>query len=167
MPGKKSSFTEIVKSRFIVLLDTSASMGQSADPTANRTRWEAATALLRSDGMKRLGSKSIVEVYPFGADLLTPVDLEQSTKLNPDGKSTHLNLALHRMFDRLRGQEVAGVLVLSDGVDTREKNDNWSESSWPVPMYVAELEKPGIPDNKPDMRVDMVDTPLRAVAGWR
>ncbi len=166
LPGKKSSFTEIVKSRFIVLLDTSASMGQSADPTANRTRWEAATALLRSDGMKRLGSKSIVEVYPFGADLLTPVDLEQSTKLNPDGKSTHLNLALHRMFDRLRGQEVAGVLVLSDGVDTREKNDNWSESSWPVPMYVAELEKPGIPDNKPDMRVDMVDTPLRAVAGW-
>lgn len=166
IPGKKKSVTEIAKSRFLVFLDTSASMSQSADPTAGRNRWEAAQALLACDGLKKLTTRSIVEVYPFDTDLKSSISLDQAKEIKPEGRSTHINLSLHRLFDRLRGQDIAGVLVITDAIDTREKKETWSEASWPFPLYVAELEKPGLPDNKPDMRVDAVDTPQRAVVGW-
>jgi uncharacterized membrane protein len=166
LPGKKRSITEVIKPRFVVLLDTSASMGQTDDPAASRTRWQAAQALLQTDGVKKLTSRCLTEVYPFNADLESPVSVAQALALKPEGKSSHLNLCLRRLFDRLRGQELVGVLVVTDGIDTREKKDSWSEASWPVPLYVAELEKPGIADNKPDMRVDNVDTPHRAIVGW-
>ncbi len=166
LPGKKSALTEIVKPRFIVLLDVSGSMAQSADETAGRTRWEAAMAMLDKSWSKALRAKCLLEVYPFHADLDSPVAFDQLKTLKPEGKSSHLNLSLNRLFDRLRGQELAGVLVLTDGVDTREKKDAWSETGWPSPLYVAQLEKPGVPDDKPDMRVENVDTPRRAIVGW-
>ena len=166
LPGKKSELTEVIKPRFIVLLDISGSMTQSADQTAGRTRWEAAMAMLDKSWSKVLKAKCLLEIYPFHSDLNSPIAFEQLNTLKPEGKSSHLNLSLTRLFDRLRGQELAGVLVLTDAIDTREKKDVWSESSWPAPLYVAELEKPGIPDDKPDMRVDTVDTPRRAIVGW-
>ncbi len=166
MPGKKRALTEVVRPRFLVLLDTSASMSQSADPTAGRSRWAAAQDLLGRDWSKSVARKCQMEVYPFHSDLATPVALDQLGTLAPDGKSSHLNLSLNRLFDRLRGQDLAGVLLLSDGLDTREKKDAWSESGFAAPLYVAELEKPGLPDDKPDMRVDAIDTPRRAIVGW-
>ena len=166
LPGKKSALTEVVKPRFIVLLDISGSMSQSADETAGRTRWEAAMAMLDKSWTKVLRAKCLLEVYPFHADLDTPITFDQIKTLKPEGKSSHLNLSLTRLFDRLRGQELAGVLVLSDAVDTREKKDTWSEAGWAAPLYVAQLEKPGIADDTPDMRVDNVDTPRRAIVGW-
>jgi len=166
LPGKKSALTEVVKPRFIVLLDISGSMSQSADETAGRTRWEAAMAMLDKSWAKVLRAKCLLEVYPFHADLDTPIAFDQVKTLKPEGKSSHLNLSLTRLFDRLRGQELAGVLVLSDAVDTREKKDTWSEAGWAAPLYVAQLEKPGIADDTPDMRVDNVDTPRRAIVGW-
>jgi hypothetical protein len=166
LPGKKSAITEIIKPRFIVLLDSSGSMSQSADESVGRTRWESALDLLDRSWSKAVRAKCLVEVYPFHSDLAAPLAFEQLSTLKPDGKSSHLNLSLNRLFERLRGQEIAGVLVLSDAIDTREKKDTWAEASWPAPLYVAELEKPGLPDDKPDMRVDNMDTPRRAILGW-
>lgn len=166
LPGKKSELTEVVKPRFIVLLDISGSMSQTADETAGRTRWESAMAMLDKSWAKVLQAKCLLEIYPFHADLDTPIAFNQLKGLKPEGKSSHLNLSLNRLFDRLRGQEIAGVLVLTDAIDTREKKDAWAEMSWPAPLYVTELEKPGVADDKPDMRVDNVDTPRRAIVGW-
>lgn len=166
LPGKKSAITEIVKPRFIVLLDISGSMSQAFDATTGRTRWESAMAMLDRGWAKTLQAKCLMDVYPFHADLDAPVPFDQLRSLKPTGKSSHLNLCLTRLFERMRGQELAGVLVLSDGIDTREKKDLWAEAGWPAPVYVAELEKPGVPDNKPDMRVENVDTPRRAIVGW-
>jgi hypothetical protein len=166
LPGKKSAVTEIIKPRFIVLLDISGSMSQSADATAGRTRWESAMSMLDRSWSKTVKAKCLVEVYPFHADLDNPLALEQVNSLKPEGKSSHLNLSLNKLFERLRGQDLAGVLVLTDAIDTREKKDAWGDTGWPAPLYVAELEKPGIPDDKPDMRVDNVDTPRRAIMGW-
>ena len=166
LPGMKSALTEVIKPRFIVLLDVSGSMSQSADAKAGRSRWESAMAMLDKSWTKALKAKCLMEIYPFHADLDTPVAMDQVKALKPEGKSSHLNLSLNRLFDRLRGQDLAGVLVLTDAIDTREKKDAWAEMSWPAPLFVAELEKPGIPDDKPDMRVDNVDTPRRAIVGW-
>jgi hypothetical protein len=166
LPGRKSSLIEIVKPRFIVLLDTSASMGQSADESAGQTRWEAAMETLKLPWAKTVQAKCVVDVYPFNADLDTPVEFGQSAALRPEGRSTRLNLGLNRLFERLRGQELAGVMVLSDAIDTHEKNDNWAESGWPAPIYAVQLEPSVELDDTPDMRVDNVDTPRRAIVGW-
>lgn len=167
LPGKKSSITEIIKPRFVVLLDTSTSMTQSADPNATQTRWETSHAMLkRSDWTRNIKSACMVDLYPFNSDLEMPIALNQLDTLQPDGKSTHLNLSLSRLFERLRGQELAGVLLLSDAIDTREKRDTWADYSWAAPIYVPELESPVPPDDTPDMRVDNIDTPTRAIVGW-
>ncbi len=166
LPGKKSALTEVIKPRFIILLDVSGSMSQCADETSDKNRWNTAMAMLEKPWAKSLKSKCMVDVYPFHSDLDAPITLDQLKTLKPDGKSSHLNISLNRLFDRLRGQDIAGVLVLTDAIDTREKKDVWAEMTWPVPLYVAQLEKPGIPDDKPDMRVDNVDTPRRAIVGW-
>ena len=101
LPGKKSALTEVIKPRFIVLLDVSGSMSQSADASAPRTRWESAMALLNEAGwMKKLRASCLLEVYPFHADLDSPVGLDQLGALKPDGKSSHLNLSLNRLFER-------------------------------------------------------------------
>ena len=167
LPGRKRSLTEIVKPRFLVLLDTSASMAQTADDSpAYANRWEAARAMLGSGGVKRIAERCLVEVYPFQGDIGTPHSLEQVAALTPDGRSSRLNLSLTRLFERLRGQTVAGVLMLTDGLDTREKNDLWASSSWKAPVYTVRLEKPGAREERPDRRVENVDTPHRAIAGW-
>lgn len=167
LPARKNSMVEVVKPRFAVLLDTSLSMEQCADPTpVYANRWKAARAALESEGMKSLVSRCLVEVYPFGGELLMPVDYEAAGALKPNTTSTRLRLALTRLFERLRGQTVVGVLVLSDGIDTNEKSDIWAEASWPVPLYVVKPENVVITEEKAEMRVEAIDTPKRAVVGW-
>jgi len=166
VPGRKSALTELVKPRFIVLLDRSSSMTQRFEDGKATTRWETALSTLTMKWADTARIKCLVEVYPFHADLDPPTTLDEAKTLVPDGRSTHLNLSLNRLFERLRGQDLAGVLVLSDGIDTRERKESWAETSWGAPLYVVELEAPGEPDNTPDMRVESVDTPRRAIVGW-
>ncbi|MCL1920110.1 MAG: hypothetical protein FWG50_03385 [Kiritimatiellaeota bacterium] len=166
IPGRKSSLTMLIKSRFVILIDRSSSMSQTFEEGRTATRWNTAQDVLKMKWTESVRNKCIVQVYPFHADLETPVALEEASALVPDGRSTHLNLSLNRLFDTLRGQEIAGVLVLSDGIDTREKKDSWAEASWGAPLYVVELEAPGEPDDTPDMRIESVDTPRRAIVGW-
>lgn len=166
LPGRKSAITEIIKPRFVVLLDKSASMTQMFGEGVNQPRWSTAQNFLKEKWATSLRSRCMVDVYPFHTDLDFPVTLDDVHAVVADGKSTHLNLSLNRLFERLRGQQIAGILLLSDGVDTREKKELWSETSWPAPIYVAELEAPGIPDNTPDMRVESMDTQRRTVVGW-
>ena len=167
LPARKNSMVEVVKPRFAVLLDTSLSMEQTADPApVYANRWKAAFAALESEGMKSIASRCLVEVYPFGGELLMPVEYGATASLKPEATSTRLRLALTRLFERLRGQTVVGVLVLSDGIDTNEKSDAWSDGSWPVPLYVLKPENVVQIEEKPDMRIESVDTPKRAVVGW-
>ena len=166
MPGRKSALTELVKPQFVILLDKSSSMTQAFGDGQTTARWDTALDMFKMKWIDTARVKCIVEVYPFHSDLETPVALDEVKSLVPDGKSTHLNLSLNRLFDRLSGRDIAGVLVLTDGIDTREKKDNWAEAGWNAPLYVVELEPPGEPDDTPDMRVESVDTPRRAIVGW-
>lgn len=167
LPAKKTAITEVSKPRFAVLLDVSASMATRADPAARyASRREAAWAILKSDEMKDVASRCEVDVYPFANDLLSPSALDTIDAVASDGTSTRIRIALTRLFERLRGQQLAGVLLLSDGIDTGEKNDSWSDTPWPAPLYVAKLENVVVTEEKPDVRVDAIDTPRRAVVGW-
>lgn len=166
LPGMKRATIEKIRPRFFVLLDTSASMTQNHDPASQATRWEKAQDFLEQGWARTLRARCQVEVYPFAVDLGMPITLEQAADLAPTGSATLLNASLTRLFARARGQEIAGVLLLSDGVDTRERRGTWADGPWPAPIFVAELEPPSEVDDVPDVRVDAVETPRRAVVDW-
>ncbi len=166
LPGMKKATVEKIRPRFFVLLDTSASMTQNHDPASQATRWEKARDFLAQGWSRTLRARCQVEVYPFAAELGMPLTLEQAAGLAPSGSATLLNAGLARLFDRARGQEIAGVLLLSDGVDTRERRGAWADGPWPAPIFVAELESPAEADDAPDVRVEAVETPRRAVVDW-
>ncbi|MCL1856520.1 MAG: glutamine amidotransferase [Kiritimatiellaeota bacterium] len=166
LPGKRMSSTERVRPRFFVLLDTSESMTQNHDASRTDSRWQRAAAFLEEPWMKSVRAKSQLEVYGFDTELSVPITPERVGELRPEGKATYLNMALSRLFDRTRGQDVAGVLLLSDGNDTRERRNGWADTPWGAPLYVLELEPYVEMEQIPDVRVDGIETPRRAILGW-
>jgi hypothetical protein len=87
--------------------------------------------------------------------------------LAPDGKSTLLRDALQKITSRYAGMNVAGGLVLTDGVDTREAFEDWSGEPRPFPLYTVALEPDAVWDIEPDIHVDMVRTPRRVTVDWK
>jgi hypothetical protein len=166
LPGLRRAAVEVIRPRLLVLLDTSASMTQNLDRVSPDSRWKKALAVLDGPWTRALRGRCQIEVYPFAADLGSPRTLEQAQALEPDGGSSLLNHALTRLFERVRGQEVAAVVVLSDGIDTRERGETWPQASWPAPIYTAALETPDETEALPDVRVDALETPRRAVVNW-
>ena len=59
------------------------------------------------------------------------------------------------------------MLLLSDGLDTREASEDWVCDAWPWKIYTVRLEPPGVWEVEPDVRVDNVNTPRRVTQGWR
>ena len=166
LPGRREVSIEKIRPRLLVLLDTSASMTQNLDKESPESRWQKAQAFLGREWVRTLRSRCQIEVYPFAGELGTPLSVDQVGVDEPTGTATFLNAALARLFERVRGQEILGVVVLSDGVDTRERRETWAEGPWPAPLYVVALETPDETEVLPDVRVDAVETPRRAVVDW-
>lgn len=165
LPSLKHALTEIIKPRFAVILDTSASMALSPSPDSSN-RWAVAQAVLRQPWAKTLADQCELEYYAFAGELGTKLSEEECLALEPVGASTSLRASLRKCLERYKGQNLCGALLLSDGLDTREANDKWASSDWPCPIYTVAPEDPDIWKVEPDARVDSVETPLRGVVGW-
>ncbi len=166
MPARRETAREEVRPRWIVLLDVSASM-TNATSAGGPTRWQTVRAVVESPWVRTAAQRWIVDVHPFAEELGPRMDPADAIHLQPDGSATHLRDALMRLAALHRGQPVAGVLVLSDGLDTREPRDEWAAGPWPFPIHTLELETPGTaPARPPDLRIDRIETPLRVVVGW-
>ena len=165
LPVLKKPLTEVIRPRFAVALDASASMTLSAAKDGTN-RWAVAQDALFAGWHKSLPENCLVEVFPFAADVGAPLALYQAGRLAPDGPSTQLHAALRKIADRYKGQNLIGVLLLSDGLDTRESADDWARESWPCPLVTVQLEPVLAWETEPDVRVDTVNTPRRVVAGW-
>lgn len=165
MPSLKRALTEYLKPRFLVAVDTSESMTMT--PTNDiPSRWAVACEVLGQPWAQILTSQCIIDYFPVSSDLGNKLSLEDITGATPDGKSTCLQTSLRKLMDRYRGQPVCGLLLLSDGIDTREANDAWASKDWPYPIYTVRPEAPDIWKAEPDVRVDSVDTPRRVVVDW-
>jgi len=162
-PLLKESYATALRPRFLVLVDTSASM-QLAPKENLPTRWTTASQLAAQPWQKTLAKRAEIETYAFATDLgERVVDLGQ---LQPTGATTHLREALRKLVERYRGQPLGGVLLLTDGIDTRETTTDWAGVPWPCPIYTVPLEPLQAWDEEPDVRVTKVDTPRRVIAGW-
>ena len=164
MPMLKQSRKEVIKPRFVVAVDTSASMTLS--PSNNiPSRWVTAQAVLTQQWTRVIGAECAVDLYPFAGDAAPRMDLGGAAALSPDGKTTELQESLAKIADRYKGQNLAGILLLSDGLDARERY-GVAKQTWPCPIYTVRLEPPVTWEVNPDVRVDSIATARRVSVGW-
>jgi len=166
LPGYKNSVTQLLKPRFIIALDTSRSMTLSPSPDVP-TRWATAQEALKQPWISSLGAECQIEVYPFTSQLGENVPVSKAGDIKPDGTATALRDALKQIADRNAGLNVAGMLLLSDGADTREALDDWAGGERPFPVHTLRLEPPGGWQQEPDLRIDAVTASRRVTIGWK
>ena len=165
-PQRRESRTQLLRPRFVVALDTSQSM--LLTPSAEvPSRWAAARGLLGGGWRRVTAAECVVDACSVAGGLGPRLALEEAEHLVPDGAATLLRNGIQALADRYRGQNVAGVLLLSDGVDTREVRDEWAVGPWPFPVYTVQLEPAAVWEVEPDVRVDRVDTARRVPVGWK
>lgn len=166
LPGRKDSLTHTLKPRFVVALDTSQSMKLKPPGVAN-DRWMLAGHALQQPWVESVSVGCELQIFPFSSEVSEAVPVSGIAKLTPDGGATLLRDSLDKIFQRLSGVEVAGALLLSDGLDTREAFSDWAGRDRPFPVYTLRLEPAGEWLTEPDLRIDGVSTARRVSAGFK
>ena len=166
LPGKKDETTQLLKPRFVVAIDTTKSMTlKPADvPTG---RWEEAQRALTLPWIQTVAADCIVEYVSLGQEVSDSLDLDEVRALQPDHSASLVRDGLKRIAERYKGIDVAGVLLLSDGLDTREAFDDWADEERPFPVYSVRLEPDVDWEREPDVRIESVATPRRVSVGWQ
>ena len=166
LPGFKNAVSQLRKPRFLIALDTSQSM--TLTPTKDvPSRWDTAQAALKQPWLQALAGECEIEIFPFAAEVGENLPLSKATALKPEGTATRLRDTLKKIADRSAGLNVAGLLLLSDGADTREALDDWTGAERPFPIYTLRPEPPGGWQQEPDLRIDAVTTSRRVTVGWK
>jgi hypothetical protein len=166
MPERREAATHSLRPRFLVAVDASASMTRGADP-ASGNRWAAARAALRERWVPALRATCDIDAFTFGPELSVRTDLARVDQGAPAESSTLLSDALDALARRYKGQDVAALLLLTDGVDTREESNDWTQREWPWPIHALRLEADNVQTVEPDVRVEAVSTPRRVTVGWQ
>ena len=166
IPGRKEGLTRLLKPKFAVALDTSASMALRPAPGSSN-RWEAARHVLAMPWLSTIASECDVEIFPLAEGIGEPRPPEDAAALVPEGNATHLRDSLKDLAGRYSGLNVAGVLLLSDGLDTREAFDDWAADDRPFPVFSAPLETPNQWEEEVEVRIDAVSTPRRVSVDWQ
>jgi hypothetical protein len=101
-----------------VLVDESQSMGLAEDAGGPR-RIDRARALLdrSAEIIATWQDRHRVDVFRF-AEKLEPATLEAVARGAPDGRATNIHRALDQVRARYDGTDLAGVILISDGVAT-------------------------------------------------
>jgi uncharacterized membrane protein len=165
LPVLRSVERERLKTRFLIALDTSGSMSLKATK-ATASRWETAAKILGQPWRDAVAAKAEVNLFTFDKTLSPPLPPGEAASAQPQGTSTALKDSIARLVQRYRGQPVAGVLLLSDGLDSQDSAPGWPDIEWPGPVFTVQLEPPDAWEIAGDLRVESIDTPRRVVTGW-
>lgn len=107
-----------VKNQVAVLVDTSQSMALPSEDPAQTRRQRVSDALAKLEPLREAWREEHeLSFYSFDS-ALTPSTLAALTQAPTRGDATDLTGALEQLRARTRGQELGGVIVLSDGIDT-------------------------------------------------
>ena len=165
-PMERHRENEQLKARILVIADTSASMALSARQDIP-TRWSVVQEVLKQPWTTEMALKAELDGYAFDTAITSKLPLKEIPGLPVKGSATRLRDSLQQIVERYKGQPLAGILLLSDGFDTREIGNEWAGAPWPAPIYTVRLEPPDVWEELPEVRVVRVDTPRRVVAGWQ
>ncbi|MGQ0734723.1 MAG: hypothetical protein ACT4QD_13840 [Acidobacteriota bacterium] len=119
-----------------ILLDVSRSM-RLADEDGP-TRLEQAR-VLAAELQARTGPDFKVDLLTFGES----VERADLTRISADARRSDLTGALRSLIDRYRGQQVAGVVVISDGGDT-SLSEGQAQRTLDAPVFSIGVGRPSI-----------------------
>jgi uncharacterized membrane protein len=118
-------------------VDVSASMTDNPG-NERRTRAERALEFLKDGKVRRLARRYRLVQYHIGADLEEALGEDPEVIFN--APRSHIGSGLNRLIERLRAENVAGIILLSDGLD--QSGEQLSAQSMGVPVFIPELEEP-------------------------
>jgi len=168
MPQKQHAVTRRILPRFLLALDTSGSMSLSSAPGV-ADRWSVAQEVLGGEWRDALKGRCRIDAFTFSTRMGPRTGVDEAASANPDAPATALRDSLEKLTEQYRGQEVAALLLLSDGIDTREPMDKWANRQWDWPIYTLCHEPPPPKKAKaePDLRIDSAKTTKRVTVGWK
>lgn len=162
-PSRRDTRRESEKPALAVLVDISASMDDN--PTrASQTRAVRAASFLRSKTIKEAEKDFRVLYYGVGNDLEEGFD--PSSDLSFHAPRTFLLNALQRLNARLRAENLAGIILLSDGLD--QSMLDLDSLAFTAPLLIPELEDPApIADSEQsDFAITDLAYPKRVIVKW-
>lgn len=153
----------VLRPQLAVLIDTSESMNDPVDAHQSR-RADRVREWFRSKAIEQAKKDFDLRVFSFDHTLA-----EQSQdigNLKFTGAASNVLDAANQVQERFRGQPLAGVLLLSDGLDSSGAARTGAVSAT-VPVDTFELEKP-FTRKQPAKHLSLasVDYPPRVVIGW-
>jgi len=186
-PQRRHDEVTVLRPQLAVLIDKSESMTDPVD-RAQPNRSARVAEWLKTPAIARAKRDFDFRLFAFDQGLteLNP----QSTDTTPttpaikyDGVTSNVIESARLLQEHFRGQPLAGVLMLSDGLDTaggstpgnkpkpetsdRPATEAAPESAPKTPIFTFELEKPFTP-RRPPKKVSLanIDYPPRVVTGW-
>lgn len=165
MPSVRHERREEEKPVLAVLLDVSASM-EDRVAGAKGTRAEVVQEVLKSSWFAEQADGCRVMAFGFGRELEEGIPLDGTARFT--APQTRLLPALQQLQQRLRGENVGGIMLLSDGLD--QSGMSLDELSFNAPILAAELEEPleARPEEvSVDYSISQVAYPKRVTKGWK
>jgi uncharacterized membrane protein len=163
-PQQRHDEVSALRTQLAVMVDTSESMTDRPDEK-QPTRAERAREFLKSPAMQEARGDFDVRTFVFDTD--TKEQPQEAQEMKFAGSRSDVLGAMMKVQEHLRGQPVAGVLLLSDGLDTILGDKAAASVPAGVPVYAFELEKAFKPKPR-ERRVTIanMDYPQRVVVGW-
>jgi len=162
-PSRRESRSEFEKPVLAVLLDLSASMKDNPHSEPITRAAKALAYLKKSEVQKQMGA---FRVLYFGVGSSLQEALDPAADLHFAEPGTLLVPAINQLAERLRADPLAGILLLSDGLD---QSNSWLEGrAMQTPILIPELENPR-PENlllEQDFSFQALNYPKRAVLQW-
>jgi uncharacterized membrane protein len=160
-PQRRTDEVTTLRPQIAVLVDGSESMADPVDDNQS-TRAQRVVEWFGSKASGQAKNDFDLRVFRFDSALTEQASDVREWKF--DGATTRLMEAVNQVQERFRGQPLAAVLLLSDGLDTAGSTGSASAG---VPVFPFELEKP-FARKQQAKRLSLagVDYPPRAAVGW-
>ena len=162
-PQRKLEEVTTLRPQLAVLVDASESM---TDPVDDKqpSRAQRVIEWFNSKAVSQAKADFDLRIFRFDSTLSEQSQPVQDWKFN--GASTRIQEAVNQVAERFRGQPLAGVLLLSDGLDTGGTDQQHGGGST-VPVFAFELEK-HFTRKLRTKRISLagVDHPSRVAVGW-
>lgn len=162
----------VLRPQIAVLVDNSQSMAEPVDP-GQPLRSARAAEWMHSPAIKAAAKDFDIRFFAFDE---MPSEQPGWESLKFNGPQSRIAGSVARLKEHFRGQPLAAILLLSDGLDRAEESRPEAPTpsptaaateAAPVPMFTFELEKPFKPKPKArQVSLANLDYPPRVVIGW-
>ncbi|MCC7191243.1 MAG: hypothetical protein IT444_00550 [Phycisphaeraceae bacterium] len=162
--------TEISTQRTLaVLIDTSGSMSKKSSPDAPTRLDEARRLLTGSKMFATVAKDAKLAVYSFD-DQPTPIKLDALASLKAEGRETDLGSTLEKTVRLHEGDDLAGIVMMTDGRNTQGVDPRTVAEKLKVPLYTLALGDAAKATDEPsqrikDLMIDSVSADPRIIVG--